>query len=75
MIRLKVKELVQAKQISQGKLSHIADIDIKTARRIFRNPFEIITTETLDKIATALAVDVCELIEQVPGNAKLDENA
>ncbi len=65
MIRLKVKEVAQAKGISQGKLSRIADVDVKTVRRIYRNPTEIITTETLDKLATALEVNVCDLIEQV----------
>lgn len=66
LILLKVKEVAQAKGISQGKLSRIADIDVKTVRRIFRNPAEIITTETLDKLATALEVDVCELITHIP---------
>ena len=66
MISLKVKEIAEAKGISQGKLSRKADVDVKTIRRIFRNPSEIITTETLDKLATALEVDVCDLIEQAP---------
>jgi DNA-binding Xre family transcriptional regulator len=70
MIVLKVKEVAEAKKISQGKLSRKADVDVKTIRRIFRNPTEIITTETLDKIATALEVDVCELLEQVPNLSK-----
>lgn len=66
MIRLKVKEIAETKGISQGKLSRKADIDVKTIRRIYRNPVEIITTETLDKLATALEVNVCDLIEQIP---------
>jgi DNA-binding Xre family transcriptional regulator len=65
VIRLKIKEVAEAKGISQGKLSRKADIDVKTIRRIYRNPVEIITTETLDKLATALEVNVCELIEQI----------
>jgi DNA-binding Xre family transcriptional regulator len=65
VIRLKVKEIAEAKGITQGKLSRKADIDVKTIRRIYRNPVEIITTETLDKLATALEVNVCELIEQI----------
>ncbi len=66
MIRLKVKEVAEAKGIGLNKLSRTADINIKTIRRIFRNPTEIITTETLDKLATALEVDVCELITHIP---------
>jgi DNA-binding Xre family transcriptional regulator len=65
VIHLKVKEIAEAKGISQGKLSRKADIDVKTIRRIYRNPVEIITTETLDKLATALEVNVCDLIEQI----------
>ena len=80
MIRLKIKEIAEAKGISQGKLSRKADIDVKTIRRIYRNPVEIITTETLDKLATALEVNVCELIEQIPNitistsTAKAEDN-
>jgi DNA-binding Xre family transcriptional regulator len=68
LIILKVKEVAQAKGISQGKLARKADVDIKTVRRVFRNPREIITTETLDKFATALEVDACDLIEHIPNN-------
>lgn len=66
LIILRVREVAQAKGISQSKLARRADIDVKTVRRIFRNPTEIITTETLDKLATALQVDLSELIKHVP---------
>ncbi len=65
MIILKIKEVAESKEISQGKLARKADVDVKTVRRIFRNPKEIITTETLDKFATALGVDACDLIEYI----------
>ena len=68
MITLKVKEIAQSKGISQGKLSRIADVDIKTVRRVLRNPSEVITIETLDKLANALQVHPCELIEYAPNN-------
>ncbi|MGH2639524.1 MAG: helix-turn-helix domain-containing protein [Rhabdochlamydiaceae bacterium] len=35
-------------------------------QRIYRNPTSIVNTETLDKIAKALGVDVRELLESVP---------
>ena len=66
MIRLRVKEVATAKGIGQGKLQRLADMDIKTVRRIYRDPFTIITTETLWKLAKALEVPSCELIEDVP---------
>jgi DNA-binding Xre family transcriptional regulator len=66
MIRLKVKDVAQAKGIGQGKLQRIADMDIKTVRRIYRDPYTIITTETLWKLAKALDVDPRELIEGEP---------
>lgn len=63
MIRLRVKEIAEQKGIGQGKLQRLADMDIKTVRKILRNPFTIVTTETLDKLAKALEVDPRELIE------------
>lgn len=65
MIRLRVKEVAQQKGISQGKLSRSSDVDIKTLQKIYRQPTSIVTTETLDKLATALGVDVRELLESV----------
>jgi len=66
---LKVKGVAQQKGVSQGKLSRSSDVDIKTIKRIYRDPMTIVTTETLGKIATALNVDASELIENAP-----DEN-
>jgi DNA-binding Xre family transcriptional regulator len=68
-VRLKVKGVAQQKGVSQGKLSRSSDVDIKTIKRIYRDPMTIVTTETLGKIATALNVDASELIENAP-----DEN-
>jgi DNA-binding Xre family transcriptional regulator len=68
-VRLKVKEIAHHKSVSQGRLSRISDVDIKTIKRIYRDPMTIVTTETLGKIATALDVDASELIENAP-----DEN-
>jgi DNA-binding Xre family transcriptional regulator len=72
MIRLRVKEVAKSQGIGQGKLSRISDVDIKTMRKIFQQPFSIITTETLDKIAKALEVDPRELIEGVPDDTESD---
>ncbi len=66
MIRLRVKEVATAKGISQSKLGRLADIDVKTMRRIYRQPTEPITTTLLDRLAKALEVDARELLESVP---------
>jgi DNA-binding Xre family transcriptional regulator len=66
MIRLKIKEVAAAKGIGQGRLSRMADMDIKTIRRIYRDPYVDVSTYTLDRIATVLGVDVRELLESVP---------
>jgi len=66
MIRLRVKEVAQEKGFSQGRLSRVANIDENTLKRIYRDPYAIITTETLDKLARALGVPSSALIEDVP---------
>jgi DNA-binding Xre family transcriptional regulator len=66
MIHLKVKEIAAAKGISQRKLSIRSEVDIKTIQKIYRYPYSIVTTETLDKIAKVLGVNASELIESVP---------
>ncbi len=65
MIRLRVKEVAQEKGFSQGRLSRVANIDENTLKRIYRDPYAIITTETLDKLAKALGVPSSTLIEDV----------
>jgi DNA-binding Xre family transcriptional regulator len=66
MIRLRVKEVAQEKGFSQGRLSRVANIDENTLKRIYRDPYAIITTETLDKLAKALGFPSSALIEDVP---------
>jgi DNA-binding Xre family transcriptional regulator len=66
MIRLKVKEVARAKNISQGKLSRLSEVNITTIQLIYRKPTEAnITLHTLDRLATALGVRAEELIETV----------
>jgi DNA-binding Xre family transcriptional regulator len=63
MIRLKVKEVAAQKKVSQGKLARYADLDVKTIQRIYRDPYAEISTFTLNKLAYALSVHVCELLD------------
>jgi DNA-binding Xre family transcriptional regulator len=66
LIRLKVKEIAEQRGISQNKLSHLAVLDIKVVRKMFRDPTASFTTYALNKVAKALQVDIFDLIEIVP---------
>ena len=66
MIRLKVKEFAEAQGLSQGLLARKANMDVKTLKRIYRDPTAEISSFTLDKLAKALNVDASELVESIP---------
>lgn len=65
MVRLKVKEVAQQKKMSQRQLYLRSGVDIKTLQRIYKDPYTVVTTETLGKLAKILGVDSSELIEGV----------
>ena len=48
MIRLEVKKAAEAKHISQRKLSMLSGVDIKNIQKIYRDPYRVVNTETLD---------------------------
>ena len=66
MIRLKLKEVIQEKKISQSKLSRKADVSLNTIQAMYHNPYHDAVLSTLDKLAKALAVDVGDLYEVTP---------
>ncbi len=66
MIRLRVKEVAEAKGVSRLRLSRIADVNYKTIQGIWRDPYREISIKTLEKLARALKVPSSELIEDVP---------
>lgn len=66
MIRLKIREIAEAKKINMSKLSRMADVNYNTIRAIWDNEMKDMTVSTLEKIAKALKVDVAELIEVLP---------
>jgi len=65
MIRLRVKEVVEAKGLNMSKLSQKSEVSFTTIKSMFRNPYRSVNTETLDRLAKALGVSVFELIEEV----------
>lgn len=67
MYRLKVKELMQAKGLSQGKLSRGSDVPQNLISRMINDPTYQPAYTTLKKVADYLGVTIDELIEEVPG--------
>ncbi len=65
-VRLRVKEIAKQKGFSMGKLQRDADVAYNTVKRMYKNPYHVITTETLGKLAKALGVPPGELIEEIP---------
>jgi len=70
MIRLRLKEVLQEKKISQSKLSRLADVSISTIQEMYHNPYHDAVLSTLDRIAKALDVKVCDLYEVLPDDAE-----
>jgi DNA-binding Xre family transcriptional regulator len=65
--RLKIKEIAEARGISQRQLFFRSQVDLKTIQRMYRYPTTtVVTTDTLDKLARALHVDVSLLVESDP---------
>jgi DNA-binding Xre family transcriptional regulator len=70
VVRLKIREIAEAKKINMSKLSRMADVNYNTIRAIWDNEMKDVTVSTLEKIARALKVDVSELIEVLPDDAE-----
>ena len=70
MIRLKVKEAAQVKAVSMSKLSRMSDVSYDTIQQIYHNPYKDVNMSTLEKLADALKVSVCDLFEKQEGEPK-----
>ena len=70
MVRLRVKEVAEAKGYNMSSLSRAADVSFTTIKRLWRRPYGGANVETLDKIANVLGVSVSDLIEHVPDEGK-----
>lgn len=66
MIRLRLKEVLQEKNVSQSKLSRLADVSLNTIQAMYHNPLHDPALSTLHRIATALHVQICDLYEVLP---------
>lgn len=64
VVRLKVKEAIETREITQKKLSEISGIRESTISDIVRGTRTVINFEHLSKIAEALNItDITELID------------
>lgn len=64
IVRLKVKEAIEARKMTQKKLAEISDIRESTISDIVRGTRTVINFEHISKIAEALDItDITELID------------
>jgi DNA-binding Xre family transcriptional regulator len=68
MVRLKVREIAERKGINMSKLSRIADVSYNTTQALFHNPQHDVSIYILERIAKALNVKICDLIEETSDN-------
>jgi DNA-binding Xre family transcriptional regulator len=66
MLRLRIKEVAERKGYNMSSLSRKSDVSFKTVKRLWKDPYQTANTDTLERLATALGVDVRELLESVP---------
>ena len=68
-VRLKVREIARQKSISMTRLHTRSEVAYNTVRKVWRDPYAEITLTTLGRLAEALEVPTCDLIEDedVPG--------
>lgn len=72
MLRLRVKEVAEAKGYNMSSLSRKSDVSFNTVKRLFREPYRSTSTHILERIAETLEVNVADLLEQTPD--QLEEN-
>ncbi|MFL5692130.1 MAG: helix-turn-helix domain-containing protein [Ktedonobacteraceae bacterium] len=65
MARLRIKEVAEERGYTMSSLSRKADISLRNVRRLWRNPETVTTTDTLEKLARALEVNIGDLVEDV----------
>jgi len=68
MLRLRVKEVAEAKGFNQSSLARESGIGFSTVKRLFRDPYRETSMNVLEKVAKALDVSIHDLIEELPDN-------
>jgi DNA-binding Xre family transcriptional regulator len=65
VLRLRVKEVAAEKKMSMNKLSQISQVSYHVVQDVYRNPFKVVTTDTINRLAKALRVPATCLLEDV----------
>jgi DNA-binding Xre family transcriptional regulator len=65
-VKLRVKEVAEAKGFTQTKLSRQAELQYPTVHGLWTNPYRDASINTLAKIAHVLKVSISDLYEIVP---------
>jgi len=65
-VKLKVKEVAEKQGFSMGKLSRAADLDRNTVKKLYESKRYSPTLDTMHRVARALSVTICDLIEETP---------
>lgn len=63
VFRLRVKEVLDEKKVTLGKMQRGADIPFSMARRLIKDPNYIPSIPTLEKVARYLGVSIQDLYE------------
>ena len=64
MFRLKIKEEAEKRNLSMAKLSRMADVSYNTMQALFRHPDHDVSLYILYRIARALELSICDLIDE-----------
>jgi transcriptional regulator with XRE-family HTH domain len=64
MVQMRLKEVLQEKNISMSKLSRMSDISFSTISRIINDKNYSPTLTTLERIARALDISISDLYEE-----------
>lgn len=64
MVRLKIKEVAEMKGVNMAKLSRLADVGYTTTQTLFHDPSHDVSLYILERIAKALDVSICDLIDE-----------
>ena len=64
MVQMRLKEVLQEKNISMSKLSRMSDISFSTISRIINDKNYSPTLTTLERIARALDISISDLYKE-----------
>ena len=65
MLKIRIREVAEAKSISRTQIAKRGTLDYKTVQRIWNDPYKNVDLFTLDRLCEALDVEPGELLERV----------